>query len=284
MRSWNFCPLVVSAVIASLVLAGCSDAVDEVLPTATATGSDSGGAGQLDVWQPEPGTTWQWQLDELPVDVSLDVDVYDVDLFETSASVVDELHADGRRVICYISVGSREEWREDAAGFAEAVVGSAYEGWEGERWLDVRAIDALAPVLLARLDLCAAKGFDGVEPDNIDGYTNDTGFDLTYEDQLTFNLWLADAAHARGLSIGLKNDSDQVDDLLSAYDWALTEDCFAEGWCEEMGAFVEAGKAVFAAEYTDMGMTREVMCAEAASLRFDAILKERDLGRFREAC
>ena len=39
---------------------------------------------------------------------------------------------------------------------------------------------------------CRDKGFDGIEPDNIDGFLNDTGFDLTGVDQLAY-IWLADA-------------------------------------------------------------------------------------------
>ena len=39
---------------------------------------------------------------------------------------------------------------------------------------------------------CRDKGFDGIEPDNIDGFLNNTGFDLTYEDQLA-HIWLAGA-------------------------------------------------------------------------------------------
>ncbi len=68
----------------------------------------------------------------------------------------------------------------------------------------------LAPLMRARLDLCQAKGFDAVEPDNIDGYQVDggTGFPLTAGDQLRYNRWIAAEAHCRGLSIGLKNDSD----------------------------------------------------------------------------
>jgi hypothetical protein len=55
------------------------------------------------------------------------------------------------------------------------VIGNDYEGWPGEKWLDIRQIDQLAPIMRARLDACRAKGFDGIEPDNIDEYTNDTG-------------------------------------------------------------------------------------------------------------
>ena len=234
-------------------------------------------------WQPAVGATWQWQLDQ-PVDLSFDVAVYDVDLFDTDASVVASLHAQGRKVICYLSAGSWEEWRPDAGQFPAAVIGNDYGGWPGEKWLDIRQIDALAPIIRARLDLCRDKGFDAVEPDNIDGYTNDTGFPLTYADQLAYNRWLAEEARARGLSIGLKNDSEQTADLLPYFDWALTEDCFDQGWCAEMSPFISAGKPVFAAEYTDTGITTADFCPQAAALQFSAILKNRDLDAWMEPC
>ena len=227
---------------------------------------------------------WQWQLAEEPVDLGIDVDMWDIDLFENSAAVIAALHERQRKVICYVSVGSWEEWRPDAGGFPAEVIGKDYGGWPGEKWLDIRRIDLLAPLMRARLDECKAKGFDGVEPDNIDGYANDTGFSLTYQDQLNYNIWLAKEAHARGLSIGLKNDSDQVAELLPYFDWALTEDCFAEGWCDQLLPFIDAGKPVFAAEYTDTGMTLDGFCSEANSMRINAVLKHRELGVYRETC
>lgn len=210
--------------------------------------------------------------------------MYDIEMFDNDADTVANLHAQGRKVICYISVGSWEEWRPDADQFPASVIGNDYEGWPGEKWLDIRQIDVLAPIMQARLDECRAKGFDGIEPDNIDGFTNDTGFPLTYKDQLAYNIWLANEAHARGLSIGLKNDAEQVADLLPYFDWALTEDCFAEGWCEEMLPFIEAGKPVFAAEYTDMDITTDQFCPQANEMNFSAILKNRELDAWREAC
>ncbi len=235
-------------------------------------------------WQPPVDLTWQWQLSDLPVDLSVDVAVYDIDLFDNDADIITALHAEGRQVICYLSVGSWEDWRPNADQFPQSVIGAAYEGWPGEYWLDIRQIDLLAPVLRARLDLCRDKGFDGLEPDNIDGYTNDTGFPLTDADQLAFNRWLAAEAHARGLSIGLKNDPDQVADLLPDFDWALTEDCLAEGWCEDLLPFIEAGKPVFAAEYTDTGVSLEQLCPAAKAFGFAFLLKERDLGAWRQSC
>ena len=250
------------------------------LPELAPTPQDSQSAW----WKPSVSLRWQWQLSDMPVDLSLDVDMYDIDLFENDASVIAALHAQGRKVVCYVSVGSWEDWRPDEDQFPDSVIGEDYEGWPGENWLDIRQIELLAPVMRARLDLCRDKGFDGIEPDNIDGYTNDTGFPLTYEDQIRYNLWLADEAHARGLSIGLKNDPDQVAELLPYFDWALTEDCFAEGWCEEMLPFIQMGKPVFAAEYTDTGGSIEQLCQEAEPLNFSLILKDRELGAWQEAC
>lgn len=236
------------------------------------------------IWLPEIGLSWQWQLTDLPVDLSVEADVYDIDLFDNGKDVVDKLHNRGRRVMCYLSVGSREDWRPDAGLFPSEVVGNKYQGWPGERWLDIRRIDLLVPILSARLDMCQAKGFDGVEADNVDGYLNDTGFMITYEDQLAFNIWLAREAHARGLSIGLKNDAEQIADLLPYFDWALTESCFEQGWCEQMAPFIEARKAVIDTEYsaTDVEMTE--ICKAADSQQIYVILKDRDLTAYRLTC
>jgi len=160
-------------------------------------------------WRPALNSTWQWQLSP-SIDDSFDVDMYDIDLFDNDASVVAALHAQGRKVVCYISVGSWEEWRPDKDHFPATIIGNDYDGWPGEKWLDIRQIELLAPIMRARLDACQSKGFDGIEPDNIDSYTNETGFPLTYQDQLNYNIWLAEEAHTRGLSIGLKNDGEQV--------------------------------------------------------------------------
>ncbi|MBU2559773.1 endo alpha-1,4 polygalactosaminidase, partial [archaeon] len=253
------------------------DYSDEMEPTSSVTTETS------DWWTPGVDTTWQWQLDS-PVDVSLDVDMYDIDMFENDEVVVKTLHENGKYVVCYISVGSWEDWRPDRDEFPDSVIGKEYGGWPGEKWLDIRKIDALAPIMRARLDECKTKGFDGFEPDNIDAFTSDTGFPITREDQVKYNIWLAEEAHARGLSIGLKNVPELAVALEPYFDWALTEDCFVQGWCEEMLPFIEAGKPVFAAEYTDTNIKLTDFCPEAKELRISAILKDRDLTKYREAC
>ena len=224
------------------------------------------------IWRPAPGTTWQWQLSG-EINTSFDVQMYDIDLFDAPQSVIDTLHADSRTVICYFSAGSSEIWRPDADNVPTSVQGNG-NGWAGEKWLDIRAIDSLAPVMRARLDLAVAKGCDGVEPDNVDGYTNDTGFPLTASDQLNYNRWLANEAHARGLSIGLKNDVDQIAELEPWFDWALNEQCAQYNECEQMMPFITAGKAVFGVEYSGDAAS---FCPGINALNFDWLIKDLEL-------
>jgi hypothetical protein len=232
------------------------------------------------IWIPAPSTTWQWQL-QGTLNTTVDAAMYDIDLFDHAAAVVAGLHATGRKVVCYLSAGTWEDWRPDATQFPAAVLGSRVSGWPGERWLDIRRLDVLGPVMEARLDLCRQKGFDAVEPDNIDGYANNSGFPLTAQDQLRYNRWLAGAAHARGLSIGLKNDLDQVKDLVGQFDWALNEQCFQYKECGLLAPFTKAGKAVFVVEYN---LATTEFCEQAVTLGFNAMKKNLSLDAFRAAC
>lgn len=259
-------------------LSACQSAETSPMPTPGTLISIASGW-----WQPIPGLSWQVQyVDE--IDLSVRADVYDLDLFETTAEQIKALQAQGAKVVCYVNAGAWENWRPDKDDYPDEVIGAVYAGWPGERWLDIRQIDALSPILRARLDLCAVKGFDGVDPDNLDGFTNATGFDLTAEDQLAFNRWLAAEAHQRGLGIGLKNDPDQASLLVAHFDWATTESCFAEDWCYLLSPFIETGKPVIAIEYTDNDMKTASFCPTANDLGMDAILKNRNLDAWRETC
>jgi hypothetical protein len=235
-----------------------------------------------DRWRPSAGLTWQWQLTGNP-NLDLQTDAVDIDL-HVGQSVVDYYHSKETKIICYISVGSYEDWRPDADQFPGEVLGKDYEGWRGEKWLDIRRIDLLSSIMLARLDECTAKGFDAVEPDNMEIHTNDTGFPLTYEDQLKYALWLAEEAHKRGLAIGQKNAPDQTKDLVDWFDFAITEDAFYYDWAEEMLLYIRAGKPVFAAEYTDLPGDFGAFCRRSKELGFSTILKHRDLDAWLQSC
>ncbi len=238
-------------------------------------------------WRPDTGTTWQWQLTG-DLNTSFDVDSYDIDLFETSRQTIDALHAQGRKVICYFSAGSYEAWRPDAGDFPDEVLGNDLDGWEGERWLDIRN-DALKPIMLARLNLAVSKKCDAVEPDNIDAYTNDTGFALTAEDQLAWNKWLSLQAHERELSIALKNDGSQAAELQPFFDFVLNEQCHQYDECDLYQPFIDAGKPVFNAEYArryvDDNATRAQLCQSSRDAELRTLVLPRNLdGSFRYSC
>ncbi|HJT58162.1 MAG TPA: endo alpha-1,4 polygalactosaminidase [Ktedonobacteraceae bacterium] len=231
-------------------------------------------------WQPALNTSWQWQLSGKKVDQSFNVVMYDIDMFDNPASVVQSLHAAGRIVICYIDAGTWEKWRPDAKEFPKSVLGKP-NGWPGERWLDIRQLSILGPIMQARMQLCQSKGFDGIEFDNVDGYSNKTGFPLTYQDQLTYDVWLVNSAHTLGLSVALKNDVDQVNDLLPYFDWSLDEQCFQYKECDKLLPFINAGKAVMEVEYK---LNPSQFCAKANAMNFNSMKKHLNLGPYRVAC
>jgi hypothetical protein len=281
MNRWLFLLLIFLLACAS----GGGDGADD--------GDNGGGAPEdptasSEAWyQPAAGTTWQWQLNG-SLNSSYDAAIYDVDLFDTSADQIAALQAQNRRVICYFSAGSYEAWRSDADQFSAADLGRELDGWPDERWLDIRSAD-VADVMTQRLDLAVQKGCDGVEPDNVDGFANDSGFDLSAADQLAYNRLLASEAHTRGLAIGLKNDLDQIVELVDDFDFAVNEQCFQYDECDLLAPFIEQDKAVLQAEYrqlyVDDTAARENLCQDAQGRQFSTLILPLDLDdAFRFSC
>ena len=250
----------------------CSDSDDSIITDDNPINSE--------IYIPSPGTTFEWRLDELPNNFTTEAEVIDIDAFDATPELIANLQAQGKKVIAYLSVGSVESYREDAADFPEEVIGNVYEGFEDENWLDIREIDLLAPIMRARLDMIQEKGFDGFEPDNINGYQNETGFNLSQEDAKIYSRWLIEEAHNRGLSIGQKNAEELIPEMVDEFDWFLSEDAYVEGFYQQLSPYISANKAVFFVEYTDRVSETEFqnqVCPEAASRNFSAVLKDRDL-------
>lgn len=229
-------------------------------------------------WHPALQTSWNWVLSVPPSAPFRAVKMYDVDGFDNSAANVSALHAAGIKAVCYLSAGTYENWRPDASQFPAAVLGSQ-NGWPGEKWLDVRELQkansVLRQIMDARLDMCHTKGFDMVELDNVDGYTNKTGFPLTAADQIFYNATLANDSHARGMSVLQKNDNGQIPQLLPYFDGALNEQCnqYKECTVAQNGSYgydqyVAAGKAVFQAEYK---LSTSSFCAADNSNDFNGV-------------
>lgn len=289
----------VAAAVVSLVLSACgggggddtsaaspsssSSATASTSSSASSSGATSAGAW----WRPAVGDTWQWQL-QGTIDTAYAVKVYDIDLFEAPQATIAALKSAGRHVVCYFSAGSSENWRPDYAQFQAPDMGNALSGWAGERWLDTRSANVRA-VMKARLDLAVSKGCDGVEPDNVDGYANNTGFALTTATQLDYNRFLAAEAHGRNLAVALKNDVDQLSDLVASFDFALNEQCHQYSECDGYSVFIAAGKPVFNAEYQSDYRTdsaaRSALCDDARARNFRTLVLPQALDdSFRYSC
>lgn len=247
------------------------------------------GINWVDWYKPDVNTSWQWQLQPKveggTINTSYDVDMYDIDLFDSSKALIQSLHDDGRKVICYFSAGSSEEWRDDFKDFNKSVLGNDLDPkWEGEKWLDIRS-QSIRPIMIARLDLAKDKGCDGVEPDNVDGYTNDTGFSLTFDEQLLYNKFIAVEARKRALSVGLKNDLNQIVELEVFFDFALNEECHEYNECHLMQPFIDVNKPVFNAEYEVSEENREVLCQDSIQRQFKTLILPWNLDdEFRYSC
>lgn len=222
------------------------------------------------------GAYWDWQLTS-PVDYSIDVEILVLDLDETTSLDIASLKARGVKTVCYVSVGTAENYRDDFDSFPRDVLGKTYGDWPDERFLDIRARDILMPIMKARIDACAAMGFDAIEPDNMDIWDNDTGFALTASDQVRYMTEIADYVRFKGLQIAQKNAPDFVDAYVGRFDFAIVEGCFQYEECDAYDPYLAAGKDVLAAEYPEQGVNMSAVCAYAQSSRIKFIFKAREL-------
>jgi hypothetical protein len=109
-----------------------------------------------------------------------DAGIWDLDLFNTDASVISSLHDMGIKVICYFSAGTSEEGRPDLDGLSSSDYGKGLPDWPGEKYLDIRS-PTVWNVMKARISLASQKGCDAVDPDNMGRVllTYVTSYDIT---------------------------------------------------------------------------------------------------------
>ncbi|HUJ63108.1 MAG TPA: endo alpha-1,4 polygalactosaminidase [Kofleriaceae bacterium] len=282
--------------------AACSATHASSSDAARSGGSDASGDGALGrdgaagtVWSPGTGPLpWQWELDhalstastadmatgdttyaDQPAAAPL---VYDIDGFDNDGTEVAALHALGKKVICYIEVGAAESYRPDYAQFPAAALGNAIDGYPDERYLDITD-PTVVTVIEARIAMCAHKGFDGIEPDIDDSYTDDTGFSITETIDVAYLATLSSYAHSLGIAWGLKNGGDGGDpatfvaDMLPHVELAVVEEPY---FLHTIGSFspaiYDAGKALFVAEYTDDTSSASSFCAAALADHSNAAL------------
>lgn len=235
------------------------------------------GVASASWWKPPAKPTWFWQLSGT-VSNSHEVEIYDLDYEETTKKEVTTLHEKGRHVICYVDVGGAEKYRSDYSQFVKLqeegheVMGKEIPEWEEERWINIRELKYVEPIMKARLETCATKGFDAVEIDEDEAWLNETGIEsgpITAEQQLTYNKWLAETAHSLGMAVFQKNDGSQTKEQVSLFDGVVAEQCNENATgpysCGEYVPYVEAGKPVLSAEYA---LTKAKFCANDEKLGF----------------
>ena len=273
------------ALVLALTTSACAATDDQALPpSASAAGTapsaaTSNGKPGATWWKPARGQSWQIQYSGA-LDTSVKASVYNLDWEGTSTRTVTALHRRNIKVICYINAGGYEQWRPDAKKFPASTLGKPLDDWPGERWLDVRQRAKLAPIMAKRMDVCKAKGFDAVDPDNMDGYAATSGFPIKQSDAVAYQRQLIADAHKRGLAIGLKNSLEILPQLHTSIDFAVNEECVAYDECDRYAPMLAAKKPVFNVEYS--GTTASV-CSRVPK-GMSTIIKPLELTAKRTAC
>ena len=191
---------------------------------------------------------WDWQIGRVtPLERTgaSAVDIYDIDGFLTTPAEVHRIHTTWQantlphpKAVCYLDL-AWEDYRPDGSPtpygpyFPARTLGKIYYGYPQERWVDLRQLDALKPLIDERIGMCASKGFDAIEFDDIDSFNppSTTGFHLTAGDVQNFLAYADNQAHREGMAVLWKNS-----ELLSWWgrdytDGAVVEECYVYQEC-----------------------------------------------------
>ncbi|KAK5165721.1 uncharacterized protein LTR77_008644 [Saxophila tyrrhenica] len=241
-------------------------------------------------FQPKAGATFNIELSVVPKTSEANdqsYHVWDFDMFDAPTSTIKAFQDKGHPVICYFSAGSYEDWRGDADDFPSAALGEPLGGWEGEYWLDTRN-QKIRSIMAKRIALAASKGCDAVDPDNVDGYTNPTGFDLTKADAVDYLKFLANEAHSHGMACGLKNGGDVLGQLVDVMQFSVNEQCVQYNECDLYQPFIEQNKPVFHIEYTEKSPAAASFvtksCTNKGAKGFSTLIKHMSLDAWTTKC
>lgn len=245
---------------------------------------------------PTPGTTWNYVLKNpiaKPSEIDTKISVWGIDLVDNTAATISTMKGKGANVVCYFSAGSYEDWRPDASKFQSKDLGKDLDGWPGEKWLDIRSTN-VRNIMKSRLDLAVQKGCNGVDPDNVDGYDNDNGFDLQESDAIDYIIFLANEAHKRGLTVSLKNAGAIIPDVIDCVDFSVNEQCHQYNECDTYAAFIKKNKPVFHVEYPKgddvndnnpvSDATKNAICKDSTATGFSTIIKNINLDDWIQKC
>ncbi|KAF2484212.1 glycoside hydrolase superfamily [Neohortaea acidophila] len=208
-------------------------------------------------------------------------------MLDAPASLVQAFKAKGHKVICYFSAGTWEKWRADADQFPAAALGRTVGGWPNERWLNTSNPE-VRDIMVARMKVGQAKGCDGVDPDNIDGYENNTGFDITEDQAVDYVQFLQRTANSLGMAAGLKNGGDIIPRVINGSAWSVNEQCVQYNECEPYQAFIKQNKPVFHLEYTKKAPAPKSFvkksCDDPQAKGFSTLVKHLSLNQWTTTC
>jgi hypothetical protein len=243
-------------------------------------------------WDPGPLTSWAYVIGEnapiaVPTNIG-NVQVYDIDEGNqdglgangvplsdprTVSSVV-AVHASGAHAICYVDAGTAENWRSDYGEFDPSELGGADPGWPGEEFINVAdwstpvpaPYETLKTIMTNRFELCKQEGFDAVEADNVDAYTDGHigDFTLTMAEEEAYIDDLVSVAHGDGLAYFLKNEvngDSLLDTEAPLVDGEINESCWQYDECSALSIFVKEGKPILNVEYENFAEAK--LCSEA---------------------
>ncbi|XP_063416906.1 uncharacterized protein LOC134699222 [Mytilus trossulus] len=245
--------------------------------------------GYASWWHLNPHMAWNNVIGEPQINTDINGSMFVVDLFDVHKSIIDDFHRKGKKVICYFSAGTKEDWRNDAGEFPSDGLGNINKLWPGETWVDIRN-SQVRRIMRDRIKLANYRHCDGVDPDNVDGYSqNQAGLHLTPDDQLDFNRYLATEAHGYGLAIGLKNDVSQLHELVGDFDFAVNESCMNYNECDLYKPFFYARKPVFHIQYVsstieDHQKQHEICFSSKRPHEMNTIIKDRRLDNWKLSC
>jgi uncharacterized repeat protein (TIGR01451 family) len=237
---------------------------------------------------PTGKVAWDWQIGasgDSNVTIPSGVSLLDLDGFNISASKISSLKSQGIYTVCYIDAGSYEDGRPDSSLYPAYL--KIYKDVQWNEWfLDVKDVfrpiqpagtqlvnnqwvdasgkplpglptaGAFGPLLEARFKMCADKGFDALEPDNLQNDEN-AGGKVSLQEQIDFNGWVADTAHRYNLAAFQKNGPDKIllkdktgKMMVEKFDAILNEECQTNSECPPLAQYVKRGKLALNTEYT----------------------------------
>lgn len=269
----------------------------------TALGIGASQASAATWWQPGPMQSWAYVLGEnYPLTIppivdgkatavqAVDSDLGDQDgLTASGVPVADTsieasvaaIHAMGGHAICYVDVGGAENYRSDYSEYDPSELGEVEPGWSDERFVNVADWSNPVPVpyltlqqiTANRLTLCKEEGFDAIEMDNDDAYSDgNIGVSISMSQEETFIENVATLAHSDGLAVFLKNEANDdslISTVLPYVDGEINEQCWQYTECSDLKPFVAAGKPILNVEYN--GVASSKLCPEAEAFPMASI-------------